>query len=321
MGLLSKIIESQSTEFKNSNKEATDLFFSEIKSLEIEFEYSKKIFNLLCLHLKIKKGALLILDKTNNSFSPGIILNLDMTTSRHFRIESTFFDEHVSNFNKITFKENLFLKGLKQFFSIREYSALRSLMVVPFYLFGELNAILVIIDPNEKIVTTARGISLGSEKITKKLLKSRTPFNIESNNVPDPEREDPYKILENFISSSLYGENRALLIISLNVKSLLTTLNELLPDTDPFEIYKDVIHAIIKLISNSGVLVRLSADKHLIYYRLRTGTTPNLITHQINLAIATFFSIKNILPKITERFDLFKSPISKSVQSLLKDFL
>ncbi len=317
MGLLSRVIDSRS----NGHSGQTESFFFDAHSIETGFEYSKNIFTLLCEYLSIEKGALLILDEKTSTFVPGNLLNLDITTSRHFRIESSFFNNQVNNFNRIILKENPLFKEFKHYFSIREFSALASIMFVPFYLNGTLTSVLIIIDPEERSVKTAREISFGSAKIVKKLLKSRSPFSNGSSTFTEPANKDPYSLLETFINSSNIDEPKSLLIIKLNIKKLTEELQKSLPEADIFNIYNDVIQSISKLVSNSGELIKISEISYLVYYSLRKESTPGLIIHQINVAVSAFFSLDKKLPDISESNVVFKGPITVSVQSLLEGFI
>ena len=178
MGLLSRVADSQNNSdiIKRKKKNLIEEFFLDVKKLPNGFEYSGKLFELLCRCLDIKKGALLIPDKDSSTFFPVSFLNTDMTTTRHLRIERIILETQFHYYNEIITHNNSQIKLFKQFFSIREFSALNSLMLVPFYIGGILNSLLFIIDPNKENVEIAREISSDSERFITKLLNSRKPF-------------------------------------------------------------------------------------------------------------------------------------------------
>ncbi|MCK5197268.1 MAG: hypothetical protein KAR21_02900, partial [Spirochaetales bacterium] len=74
------------------------------------------------------------------------------------------------------------------------------------------------------------------------------------------------------------------------------------------------------LISNSGKLTELSSDQYLLFYKIKSGTTPGLILHQINAAISSFFNLSNDLPKIEVDIRILYSE-DDSAGSILEGFI
>lgn len=308
MGLLKKandnklslaVLKSQSDAdnifYKKKNR--IEHFLLEISKIKQGIEYSRLLFESFSNFFEIQKGSLLLLETESNTFLPVSYINMDITTTRHLRIPSIVLDKQFLFFNEIITIPDQKIKILKQFFSIREYSAMTSLILVPFYYRGILNSALLIIDPSAEIVETAREISLKSEKFVKKLINSRKPFNNTVNlNKRKPDK-NPELILQEYIDKNIQ-KNITFLIIKINLTLLKETLVQLLPNSDPYDISKDIIKSITQLINPTGEFISISSDIYILFYKIKTGKNPDLILHQINLAITSFFNLSQTLPKI-----------------------
>lgn len=322
MGLLSKVANLQNNAdlIASKKKNLIESFFSDAKKLRTGFEYSGSLFDLLCRDLFIKKGSLLIPDNEGKTFIPASYLNMDITTTRHLRIERIILETQFHYYNEIIFSDDSRLKLFKQYFSMREFSALNSLMLVPFYISGTLSAILVIIDPEKETLEVARAISLNSEKLINKLLNFRKPFS----NIVKAEKKDidinPVLVLQNFIDNNI-SEDIILLIADMQIKKLKNALIKVLPNTDPFEISNNIVNSIKSLISNSGKLVERSSDQYVLFYKIKSGTTPGLILHQINIAISSFFNLTVSLPKIEVDIRTFSASENNSAEAILEGII
>ena len=73
-----------------------------------------------------------------------------------------------------------------------------------------------------------------------------------------------------------------------------------------------------RLINNSGKLIELSPDKYVLFYKIKSGTSPGLIMHQINVAISSFFNLSVTLPEIEVDIRTFPSSGSHSAESILE---
>ena len=319
MGLLSKVanLQNNTEVIASKKKNLIETFFLDAKKLRTGFEYSDALFQLLCRDLVIKKGFLLIPDNEGDIFIPASSLNIDITTMRHLRIERIILETQFHYYNEIISSGDNRIKLFKQYFSIREFSALNSLMLVPFYRGGTLSAILAIIDPKIETPEVAGEISLNSEKLINKLLDSRKPFsNIEKFEKKDTDT-NPVIVLQKFIDDNISED---ILIVNMQIENLKNALIKLLPNKDSFEISNNIINSLKGLISNSGKLTELSSDQYLLFYKIKSGTTPGLILHQINAAISSFFNLSNDLPKIEVDIRILYSE-DDSAGSILEGFI
>ena len=319
MGLLSRIssLQNNSDPIVRKKKSLIEVFFSDAKKLCTGFEYSEQLFKLLCRDLYIEKGALLIPDSEGSRFLPVSFLNIDMTTTRHLRIERTILETQFNHYNEIISDSDNRIKLFKQYFSIREFSALNSLMLVPFYIKGTLSAFLFIINPKKEIVEIAGEISLKSEKLIYKLLNSRKPFSTISMPVRNDLDTSPVIILQDFIDNNI-AEYITILIITMNIKHLKNSLIKLLPNADSFEISNNIPSSINRLISNSGKIIRLHPDQYLMFYKIKTGTTPDLVLHQINTSITSFFNLSVSLPEIEVDIKTYQASGNNSASTILE---
>ncbi len=245
---------------------------------------------------------------------------MDMTTSRHLRIESVVLENQFHHYNEILTENDNRIKLFKQYFSIREFLTLNSLMLVPFYISGILSAFLLIVDPTKDSVEIAREISLNSEKLIINLIKSRKPFSNISNKEKQETVSNPVIILQEFIDKDT-SQYITILIVTMKLKLLKNAITKLLPDTDSFEIFNDIIRSIKRLISNSGKLVKVSSEKYILFYKLKAGTTPGLILHQLNLAISSFFNLSGSLPNIEGDIKEVPSTSESSAESILEGII
>ncbi len=332
MGLLNKAVSnkkalahiqthSNSVQLENiKKKNQLKEFIYEIASIKPGIEYASELFNSLCLFLSISKGALLVRDTEGTTFSPTSFVNLDLTTTRHLRIESTIFDEKFNMYNEIINTSDINIRLFKQYMSIREFSALNCVFIIPFYQRGTLSALLFLIDPSEKIISNAKEISLNSEKFTVKLIKSLKPFNkiLKSDN--NKSNMEPISALQDYIKN-IHLQDITFLIVTLNFTDLRNYLIKQLPNTESFEITSNIIKSITQLISPSGKLIKLSTEKYLLFYTIKTGKTPGIILHQINLAVSSFFNISKTLPEIETQIKTFQKNDYKSAEISLEGII
>ena len=331
MGLLKKandnkislaVLKSQTVPDNKCYKKKNQIedFLLQIGKIEQGIEYSRLLFESFSNIFKIKKGSLLLLEAESNTFVPVSSINMDITTTRHLRIPSIVLEKQFHFYNQIITIPDPKVKILKQFFSIREYSAMGSLILVPFYYRGILKSALLIIDPTTEIVETARDISLMSEKFVKKLLNSRKPFN---NSLQLDKREpdkNPKIILQEYIDKNIQ-ENITFLIIKINFNLLKETLVQLLPNSDPYNISKDIIRSITQLIYPIGEFIKVSSDIYILFYKIKTGKNPDLIIHQINLAISSFFNLSQTLPRIETELKSIPDYLCEKIDTILEGII
>ena len=284
------------------------------------FDYSRILFETLSDYFKFSKGVLLFLEQDLKLFQPIISSNIDITTSRHLRIPDNIFNINFNNYNQIIKVPDKKIKFLKQYFSIREFSAMNSIILIPFYLRGILHTILLIIDPLENIVSDLSEISLKSDKIVKNLIKSRKPFNYSKDYIQIKPNKEPQSILQEYIDKNVI-KDITFLIIKLNISLIRDKLVSLLPDTDPFNITNDIIKSITKLISPTGILINISNEEYMLFYKIKTGKSIGLILHQINLAISSFFNLSITLPKIETLIKSVPDNLIDNAEILLEDIL
>lgn len=295
-------------------------FLNDISTIKPGIEYSRDLFNSLCNYLDISKGALLVRDSDGTTFLPTSFINIDLTTTRHLRIDSTIFDEQFNMYNKVINISDNNIRLFKQYLSIREFSALDSVFIVPLYQRGTLSALLFVIDPTEKLISNSKEISLNSEKFTIKLIKSLKPFNKVLKSDISKIDIEPVAALQDYIEHNIQ-KDITFLIVTLNISDLRDYLVAQLPNTESFEITNNIIKSITQLISPSGKLVKLSSEKYLLLYTIKTGKTPGIILHQINLAVSSFFNISKTLPKIESQIKSFQRNDYDSVEILLEGII
>ena len=309
MGLLTKVndkkrsltvknIYSEKMNIDNKKKNQINDFLEKAKNLDQGFEYSNKLLQLLSNFMGFKKSALLILEEYHKLFIPASHIDIDITTVRHLRIPYTVFSDQFNSYYQNLNKSDKKVKIFKQYFSIREFSALNSFVLVPFYSKNHIKSVLVIVDPTEDTLMLCKDVSLNSEKYILKLYKSRKPFT----DILDIEQEDkssnPGLLLQGLINTIKNNNSLSLLIITLNFKSLKNAIIDYLPNVESYEISNDIIKAISKLVKPNGEIQKINSVKCLLFYKIKRGKSPDIIVHQLNVAISTFFNLPASLPSI-----------------------
>jgi len=183
-------------------KKLIENFIEKVKLLKQGYEYSLKLFEELSIVLDFTKGALLLLDSEINVFVPITYKNLDLTTSRHLRIKKNILLNQFKDYNKIINISDSIIKLFKQYFSIREFSALNSIIILPFYNTGILNAILLVVDPFTEIVKIFNDITSDTEKFILKLIESQKPFSKSTKFNSNFEIPEPQLVLQEYIDNN-----------------------------------------------------------------------------------------------------------------------
>jgi len=309
MGLLTKVndkkqslivnnIYSEQKNIDNKKKNQISGFLEKAKTLDQGFEYSNKLLQLFSNFMGFNKAALLVSEEYNKLFIPASYINIDLTTVRHLRIPHTVFSDQFNSYYQNLNKTDKKVKIFKQYFSIREFSALNSFVLVPFYSNNLIKSVLLIIDPTEDTLMLCKEVSLNSEKYILKLYNSRKPFT----DISDIEQEDkssnPGLLLQGVINSIKNNNSISLLIITLNFESLKNAIIDYLPNVEPYEISNDIIKAISKLVKPNGEIHKISSVKCLLFYKIKKGKSPDIMVHQLNVAISTFFNLSASLPAI-----------------------
>ena len=304
MGLLTKLNEKKKplgnndyiSSINTKKKNQIEKFLEKADSLDHGFEYSNKLLELYSSLLDFKKAALLVPEQYNEILVPLSFSNIDVTTVRHLRIQYTIFSNEFNNYCEILKKNNKKIKFLKQYFSIREFSALNSVLLLPFYSRNSIKAVLLIIDPKDNVLKICKNISSLSEKYILNMYKSIKPFT----NISKPNEQDkaanPVLLLQGIINS--IKTNMSVFIITVDFESLKNAIIHYLPNIEPYEISNNIFKAISKLVNPDGKIYKTTSVKCLLFYKIKKGKSLDIMIHQLNLAISTFFNLSSSLPPI-----------------------
>jgi hypothetical protein len=331
MGLLKKVnenreslavLDSKDSTYKESSKKKNDVssLILKLENLDPGIEYSNSLLNELCIFYGAEKASLLMFDPDSKYFLPISSKNIDLTTIRHLRIDLTLINSSTTLFSQIIYPESDTFKSFKQYFSIREFSALESLFFLPFFKKDTLIGFLLLLNPTDLEIETSRFLLSQSTQFILKLLNSRKPFNNKSIDKADEVNLNPKECLQDYITSNNI-DGITFIAASLSIKSLLNELIVLLPDFDSYDIANDIIKAIKQLISPTGMLIKQDGHKYLLFYKIKNGKTPGIIFHHINHAISSFFNISKNLPDIEVILNYTQGGPNISADSLLTDIL
>ncbi len=298
-------------------KKLIENFIEKVKLLKQGYEYSLKLFEELSIVLDFTKGALLLLDSEINVFVPITYKNLDLTTSRHLRIKKNILLNQFKDYNKIINISDSKIKLFKQYFSIREFSALNSIIILPFYNTGILTAILLVVDPFTEIVKIFNDITSDTEKFILKLIESQKPFSKSTKFNSNFEIPEPQLVLQEYIDNNNI-DGISFLVVKINFTLLENALIKLLPNSESYNINNNIITSITQLISPTGKLIKINYNNYLLFYKIKTGKTSGIILHQINLAISTFFNLSEPLPPIEAEIKTIPDNLAETAESILE---
>jgi len=162
---------------------------------------------------------------------------------------------------------------------------------------------------------------LKSEKFILKLYNSRKPF---SNNLKieyEDKSSDPALLLQKIITSIKNNNSISLIIITLNFESLKNAIMDYLPNVEPYTISNDIIKAILRLINPNGEIYKISSVKCLLFYKIKKGKSPDIIIHQLNVAISTFFNLSASLPDINTSVTVIDPEETENANNILAGLL
>jgi len=272
-----------------------------VLSLERSVETPALIFPILKKHLSVKKGAILLLDRNEDTFYPWAHTGYDKTTSHRLRIPGEIvrkYPELLEGDPVLMGKEELNI--LKPFFSIREFDLISASWICPFVFNGEVIALFMI---NESPLCTEKSnlIEVFKQiafKVSPILHSSREEkFDGLDQEEPLPEKEEIYEEVSKMIEAAS-SSNKKILLIVFSVDSMIEEILREAPDADPFRIWRDIVRIISNMTPDNGKLLVIDKNNLLLMIAGKSVLNEKLLLHQINTAMKDYFHLKGTLPVV-----------------------
>ncbi len=240
-------------------------------------------------------------DSTSGMFLPWASTGYDKTTGHRLRLPSNLLEEiSILSENKPKLIKKSSLDLFKQFFSMREFSILERMAIVPLRYDDQTAGILLITDAgilslsDDEVVQILTDISNEAGNI---LFSSRQQ-KLEKLQFSDKEQSiDPYQTLSAYIEDAK-SSGKHVRILLIDLTNFENQLKDTLQDADAFRINQDLYKIVASMIPEQGEVIHIAYSKLLIFLPGRTLIDPNLLLHQMKLALKRFFHVQDDLPEI-----------------------
>lgn len=295
MGLLDKALTLETEgekHVKNASPFSPDIssLFDTISADAKALDFPSVLFSRIIEALKIEKGALLLADE-NGRYVPWAVQGFDQTTSRRIRIPETLLTT-LNNRDRYTFVElkDAEIDLLKDFFSFREYSVTKSVLIAPIkseeliigLLFISEGAFLLRDYNLKKEILNQLSESAGL------LLESRRQ-NIVSKleNLPDG-RDDIKDILYRNITKD---RDKPFLLLTVSVDELISLIHSRDKGAIDFRIMQDIHRLVKTLIGDRGEVAAKDSKSFFVCLDSSRNEEAELFIHQIGLSLGYFFKV------------------------------
>jgi hypothetical protein len=245
------------------------------------------------------KSGLFLLDKESDSFAPWAQSGFDETTRHRLRIPRKFILPALEGPGDCAVIEKEDLRKLHIFFSVREFSSLSKIAVLPvttgaealgFFLFTE--RIQERGFPGAYYEALASGIgSLSAAFVESRRLLERKAVRLDA-------QESLKEIVDFSDECRAKGMRTSLILLSL--AEFLETLERDTPVADCFRIYQDAFALIEGIISHSGRTLRLPGRRIGILYASPNKPDSELLVYQMKRSLKGAFGAERELPLIVE---------------------
>ncbi len=272
-----------------------------IKNIYHDIEAPVRLFSILKKQLAITKGTILILDVDRNIYLPWASTGLDPTTMHRLRLTDKELRSLVisdnGNYRLVTGKQ---LDIFKPYFSIREFSILERVLLLPISYNHKPIAFLLMTDSllfeygeNEiseffkKVHEPIRSLIVASRQ--EKLERLQYNLYYSKANV----LEELSKMVQ-----YAYTAQKHLLTISLPLDSIINHILETISDAEPYRVKEDVIKILASMIPGNGKVFPAKENNVILALSQKTTPNPKLLIHQMIFALKGFFHLLEGLPDV-----------------------
>ncbi|MBN1836777.1 MAG: hypothetical protein JW820_13060, partial [Spirochaetales bacterium] len=273
---------------------------SAVTRLRRGLEAPARLFTLLAEELGLTQAALLLYDPLRLVYAPWAACGFDPTTLQRLRIPLAC----SPSLNPLAAGETLFfseeadLAQLRAFFSFREFSALRQVLLVPFVHAGKWIGILLVTrrsdrapgDPQFYGDISERGAELLYEARERHLeTLAQDERHLDAVRQELLARPGALPELVTRAAQTALEAQRAVLAVRLDMRGVAAALLRATPALDPFRLQEDVGAVVLALASSVGTAVRLGADHLLVLIHGMGTPDPELFLRHLESVLRHYF--------------------------------
>jgi len=293
MGLLDTIIVKQSSKKKseshrNSIEKTAVSFIEKEKLLPIDMSYPSAVIALMNTYFNFTKIIILSYDYKNDVWAPDAFVGIDLTSSRRIRFPSQFFKTSFPHEYSFYNQEEQ-ISNFKPFFSIREFSMLKSIALFHSFSSDSISALMILdTEISSQIIQIIPSIIAKIDTVLIHNIKSE---------------ENPFT-LSLFVSQYLSKmKNKKVYLFKLQFKSMAVFIQETLTEfVDQKQLLQDIFETIYSMINFSGILLQIDSYSSLLLFSSNSIHDPKILIKQITSAIKGYYSIQTELPPVAEMY-------------------
>ncbi len=260
-----------------------------LSQIQDGIEAPGQFFSLLTEHLKLKRAALLLYDPVRLVFAPWAITGFDETTSHRLRIPLSA-NEPVSRLAEgdiVLISDNDELKLFRQFFSFREYSNLKQLLLVPFIQENKFMGLLLVCETDDgmddsievftKLCDRAAGLLYKARERHLESIRRGLPEKLET-----LEKRGHERVHERVRGAALSCRKKDIPLIMIRVclKKIADRILKGNPYSDPFRLREDISRLVLSLFQSVGSVFTVDRQRILILVsNMQRGDSDHLLYH------------------------------------------
>jgi hypothetical protein len=263
-----------------------------ITSISSGLEFPSILFTQLKNEFHIRKGALLLPEEEYH-FVPWAKTGFDRTTSSRIRIPETIINRIKENETyHIIELLNSEIEIMSDYFSFREFSVTKSLLMAPLFFQNQLVAIVFITEGeilNQSFQEKEKLFSSLSEKAGPLLFGKRESI-LNKMEEFDQDEKTSQKIIETYIEKH---KNSSFILLSIKLNNLIDIILNTKENSIGYRIKQDILRLIKTLISQKGKVIDNGKNSVLLLLSDSRIEEAELFVHQIGLSLNYFYKINN----------------------------
>jgi hypothetical protein len=233
-----------------------------LREIEEGIEFPGRLFSLVKEQLQLERAALLLYDPVRMAFAPWAVHGFDETTNHRLRIPLGAND----TMNRLASGKVRLLSGpeqlqpFQQFFSLREFSTLSNLLLVPFIYESKFMGLLLSaqsgqtnLEPFETLADRAAGYLYSARERHLEGAKRGTPQQ------PQSLREAVRAALQPCLEKGFSP-----LLIRINTRTLIESVQKRNPYIDLFRLNQDISRVVLSLFQSLGSVFQVDRERMLI---------------------------------------------------------
>jgi hypothetical protein len=274
--------------------ELSDGLLSDVDGLEQGLEAPARLFSLLVEGLGLRKAALLLFDPLRLVYAPWAAAGFDETTLRRLRFSpgsSTILGRLAAG-ETLLYSGRGELQDLRAFFSVREFAALQSLLLLPFIHDHRMVGLLLAVPPAGCLAERRLdGLGALTGRGGRALYRARERY-LEAVRRAQPEKADSLREGVLAAADSCRARGRKLLLVQLCLRKVVGEVLQRDPPLDAFRLQEDITRIILSLFQPLGAVFRTGPQTLLVVVSGMEVPDVELLLHHVRA------SLKTLLPEL-----------------------